>query len=159
MDHPRRHAKLAAILLAVALSHSTYRLFRQPCDPEDTASARLDLFQSSNGTDPTDEYTPTNADNDALAENRQRRREPRQQHPASLTRRSLGRALPERKREDGSRQKKRKARVEDVEVSYELEIRTDSQRGQGCEPCAVPVQTAGPPEDHRQAQESQPDRP
>ena len=60
---------LAAILLAVALSHPAYRLFRQPCDPEDTASARLDLFQSSNGTDPTDEYTPTNADNDALATN------------------------------------------------------------------------------------------
>jgi hypothetical protein len=60
---------LAAMFLAVALSHPAYRLFRQPCDLEDTPSARLDLFRSSDGTDPTDEYTPTGADNDALAMN------------------------------------------------------------------------------------------
>jgi hypothetical protein len=60
---------LAAIILAVVLSHPAYRIFHQPCDPEDTASARLDLFHASDGTDPTDEYTPTNADNDALATN------------------------------------------------------------------------------------------
>jgi hypothetical protein len=60
---------IAAIVLAVALSHPAYHQFRQPCDPEDTAPARLALFHSSAGTDPTDEYTPVNADNDALNPN------------------------------------------------------------------------------------------
>jgi uncharacterized membrane protein len=58
---------LAAVLLAIVLSHPAYRLFRQPCDPEDTAPARLALFHSTAGTDPTDEYTPNTADNDHLA--------------------------------------------------------------------------------------------
>lgn len=62
-------AALAAILLAVALSHPAYRVFRQPCDPVDTAAARLVLFHSDLGTDATDEYTPANADNDAIATN------------------------------------------------------------------------------------------
>jgi hypothetical protein len=55
-----------ALLLAAALALPAYHLFRQPCDPEDTAPARLALFHSSAGTDPTDEYTPIAADNDAL---------------------------------------------------------------------------------------------
>jgi len=54
------------LLLAAALALPAYHLFHQPCDPEDTASARLALFHSSAGTDPTDEYTPIAADNDAL---------------------------------------------------------------------------------------------
>jgi predicted membrane channel-forming protein YqfA (hemolysin III family) len=58
---------LAGFLIVVALSHSAYHFFRQPCDPEDTAPARLALFHSNDGTDPTDEYTPATADNDALA--------------------------------------------------------------------------------------------
>jgi hypothetical protein len=58
---------LAGVLIAIALSHPAYHFFRQPCDPEDTARARLALFHSNDGTDPTDEYTPTTADNDALA--------------------------------------------------------------------------------------------
>jgi hypothetical protein len=60
---------LAAIGVAAALTIPAYHLFRQPCDPADTAPARLALFQSSVGADPTDEYTPTNADNDALKPN------------------------------------------------------------------------------------------
>ncbi len=52
--------------LAAVLSFPAYHLFHQPCDPEDTAPARLTLFDSNAGTDPTDEYTPTSADNDVL---------------------------------------------------------------------------------------------
>jgi hypothetical protein len=57
---------LAAVILAAGFTHPAYRLFRQPCYPEDTAPARLALFHSDAGTDPTDEYTPNTADNDAL---------------------------------------------------------------------------------------------
>ena len=60
---------IATIALAVVLGHVAYLQFHQPCDPEDTAPARLALFRSSQGTDPTDEYTPTTADNDALTPN------------------------------------------------------------------------------------------
>jgi hypothetical protein len=60
---------LIAIPLLIALSVPTYRLFRQPCDPADTPPARLALFQSGFGTDPTDEYTPIGADSDALTPN------------------------------------------------------------------------------------------
>jgi hypothetical protein len=60
---------IAAIVLAFALSHPAYSQFRQPCDDEDIAPARLALFHSSDGTDPTDEYTPVDADNDALNPN------------------------------------------------------------------------------------------
>jgi hypothetical protein len=59
-------AAVAAVLIAVVLSHPAYHFFHQPCDPEDTAPARLALFHSNDGTDPTDEYTPIGADNDAL---------------------------------------------------------------------------------------------
>jgi hypothetical protein len=59
-------AKLLAVAALAALTIPAYHLFRQPCDPEDTAPARLALFHSNAGTDPTDEYTPTTADNDAL---------------------------------------------------------------------------------------------
>jgi len=60
---------LIAILLATVLTLPAYRLFRQPCDPADTVPARLALFESNAGTDPTDEYTPVTADNDALKPN------------------------------------------------------------------------------------------
>jgi hypothetical protein len=58
-----------ALILAAALTYPAYKIFHQPCDPEDTVQARLALFRSNQGTDPTDEYTPTNADNDSLAHN------------------------------------------------------------------------------------------
>jgi hypothetical protein len=52
--------------LATALVFPSYHYFRQPSDPEDSPRARLALFHSNLGTDPTDEYTPITADNDAL---------------------------------------------------------------------------------------------
>jgi hypothetical protein len=58
---------VASVMLASALIFPAYHSFRQPCAAEDTASARLALFHSSLGSDPTDEYTPISADNDALA--------------------------------------------------------------------------------------------
>jgi hypothetical protein len=69
---PRVHLKpitrtLIAVALAATLTYPAYTLFRQSCDEEDTPAARQALFQSNQGTDPTDEYTPTTADNDSLA--------------------------------------------------------------------------------------------
>jgi hypothetical protein len=52
--------------LVVALTLPAYRIFRQGCDTEDAVPARLALFHSNAGTDPTDEYTPQTADNDVL---------------------------------------------------------------------------------------------
>ncbi len=63
-----RYVVIASLLAAALFTLPAYRVFRQQCDPEDTVSARLATFLSSNpGTDPTDEYTPNTADNDALA--------------------------------------------------------------------------------------------
>jgi hypothetical protein len=59
-------ATITVGLLAIALTLPAYHVFHQPCDPEDTPAARLALFHSPVGTDPTDEYTPTAADNDRL---------------------------------------------------------------------------------------------
>jgi 6-pyruvoyl-tetrahydropterin synthase related domain len=55
------------LLIAAALTYPAYKIFHQACDPEDTVQARLTLFHSNQGTDPTDEYTPTTSDNDSLA--------------------------------------------------------------------------------------------
>ena len=55
------------IIVAVALTIPAYHAFNQPCDEEDNVTARVDLFHSNLGTDPTDEYTPATADNDSLA--------------------------------------------------------------------------------------------
>jgi hypothetical protein len=55
------------LVIAAALVLPAYTVFHQACDEEDTPQARLTLFQSNQGTEPTDEYTPTNADNDSLA--------------------------------------------------------------------------------------------
>jgi hypothetical protein len=57
-----------ALSVAAALTYPAYTIFHQPCDPEDTVSARLSLFHSNRGSEPTDEYTPSPADNDALAQ-------------------------------------------------------------------------------------------
>lgn len=56
----------AALALTLLLTLPAAHAFRQPCDDADTVPARLALFQSHAGTDPTDEYTPTTADNDVL---------------------------------------------------------------------------------------------
>jgi len=58
-----------AVTIAVALTYPSYSAFHQSCDEEDTPHAREALFHSNQGTDPTDEYTPTTADNDSLAHN------------------------------------------------------------------------------------------
>ncbi len=63
---PRKHATAITCVLAAAFVIPAYHLFRQPCDPEDAAPARYTAFQSHAGTDPTDEYTPAIADNEAL---------------------------------------------------------------------------------------------
>jgi uncharacterized membrane protein len=52
---------LAGCLILPCFSH-----FDQPCDTPDTVEARYTLFHSLAGTEPTDEYTPATADNDAL---------------------------------------------------------------------------------------------
>jgi hypothetical protein len=58
--------RIVVVVALAVLTIPAYHVFRQPCDPEDTAPARLALFHSNAGTDPTDEYTPVDADNDAL---------------------------------------------------------------------------------------------
>ena len=56
------------LVIAASLTWPAYHSFQQYCYPEDTIATRLALFQSANpGADPVDEYTPTGADNDALA--------------------------------------------------------------------------------------------
>jgi hypothetical protein len=62
-------AAIIAIAVSITLSVTAYTVFRQPCDEPDTVSARLALFRSNTGTDPTDEYAPTTADNDSLSQN------------------------------------------------------------------------------------------
>jgi uncharacterized membrane protein YfhO len=64
---PATTAAIAIAIVAV-LTYPAYHLFHQTCDPEDTVQARLTLFHSNQGTEPTDEYTPTTADNDSLAQ-------------------------------------------------------------------------------------------
>ena len=56
-----------ALTIAAALTHPAYHTFNQPCDEEDNVTARVALFHSNLGTEPTDEYTPATADNDTLA--------------------------------------------------------------------------------------------
>jgi hypothetical protein len=58
---------IIGLATAAALTFPAYTLFRQACDPEDTVAGRTALFHSKHGTEPTDEYTPNTADNDALA--------------------------------------------------------------------------------------------
>jgi hypothetical protein len=53
--------------LAAALILPAWHLFQQPCDEEDSVQARVALYHSNLGTEPTDEYTPASADNDSLA--------------------------------------------------------------------------------------------
>jgi hypothetical protein len=56
-----------AVLSALVFVVPSYYAFHQYCYPEDTTVERLRIFQAANpGTDPTDEYTPLDADNDLL---------------------------------------------------------------------------------------------
>ena len=56
----------AAISVAAALVLPEFRTFQQGCDVAETVTARLATFESHTGSNPTDEYTPMTADNDAL---------------------------------------------------------------------------------------------
>jgi len=57
---------MLALALAFLLTRPAYRLYQQRCYIEDTPATRLAQFHSTRGADPTDEYTPVGADNDAL---------------------------------------------------------------------------------------------
>lgn len=57
---------MASFALAVSLITPAWLLLHQTCEPENTVPARVALFHSNLGTEPTDEYTPATADNDSL---------------------------------------------------------------------------------------------
>ena len=57
---------ISSLLLAAAISFLLWKVFHQPCDPADTVPARVALFYSNLGTDPTDEYTPSWVDGDLV---------------------------------------------------------------------------------------------
>ena len=57
---------IPCLLLAAAISLPAWHLFHQPCDSADTVAARVALFHSNLGTDPTDEYTPSWVDGDLV---------------------------------------------------------------------------------------------
>ena len=59
---------ITTIVIATVFTYPAYAIFHQTCDVEDTVQARLALFHSNQGTEPTDEYTPTTADNDSLVQ-------------------------------------------------------------------------------------------
>jgi hypothetical protein len=56
---------VAVIFVAAMCTREMYA-FRQPCEAFDPPSARAQLFTAHHGVEPTDEYTPTDADNDVL---------------------------------------------------------------------------------------------
>lgn len=66
---PGRALLAAAILLPAILVPLAYRQFNQICYDEDVPSAQVAAFRAGDGIDPTDEYTPRTADNDALNDN------------------------------------------------------------------------------------------
>ncbi len=59
---------LFSLLLVAVLALPLASHFRQGCDDEDTVAARVAVFNARAGSEPTDEYTPTDADNDSLAQ-------------------------------------------------------------------------------------------
>jgi hypothetical protein len=63
---PSGSATALTLLLPIALTVISYRLYHQPCDPTDDPSNLAQLFSTHHGFPPTDEYTPTLADNDPL---------------------------------------------------------------------------------------------
>ena len=62
-------ATTLTLLLPLALAVPAYRLYHQPCDPTDDPTRLAQLFSTHHGFPPTDEYTPTLADNDPLRSN------------------------------------------------------------------------------------------
>ena len=59
-------ATIAALIFVAGMTAWKISAFRQPCEALDVPSIRAQLFASHHGVEPTDEYTPTNADNDVL---------------------------------------------------------------------------------------------
>jgi len=57
---------LLALLLPLALAFPAWRLYAQGCDPADMPGFIAGLVANHHGVPPTDEYTPTAADNDVL---------------------------------------------------------------------------------------------
>jgi hypothetical protein len=55
-----------AIAFVGAMTGREIVAFRQPCEALDFPAARAQLFTTGHGVEPTDEYTPTDADNDVL---------------------------------------------------------------------------------------------
>jgi hypothetical protein len=60
-------SSLLPLPLSLLLVFPAWHFFAQGCDFEDTVPARVALFHSNAGTEPTDEYTPKVDDNDALS--------------------------------------------------------------------------------------------
>ncbi|QMV18108.1 hypothetical protein GOB94_04925 [Granulicella sp. 5B5] len=69
---PTRHAlssilySLSPVFLCLALTVIGYRLYAQVCDQPDRPTTIAALYNTHHGAPPTDEYTPTAADNDVL---------------------------------------------------------------------------------------------
>lgn len=61
-----RGAAVAAIVVTLGMSALAQHLFRQGCEPGDLPAERFALLSTGHGMPPTDEYTPTAADNDSL---------------------------------------------------------------------------------------------
>ena len=59
-------AAILAVLFVGGMSARDISVFRQPCEALDPPAARAQLFTTHHGVEPTDEYTPTDADNDVL---------------------------------------------------------------------------------------------
>ena len=59
-------ASIPAIVFAGCMTSWNISAFRQPCEALDLPSVRVQLFASHHGVEPTDEYTPTGADNGFL---------------------------------------------------------------------------------------------
>lgn len=61
-------ATTTIVALVFVASMTTWKIsaFRQPCEDLDLPSVRAQLFSSHHGVEPTDEYTPTEADNGFL---------------------------------------------------------------------------------------------
>lgn len=63
----RRTAVLLVMLLVAASTTLAAKLFFQPCDATEAVASRVAVFNTHAGAEPTDEYTPKDADNDVLA--------------------------------------------------------------------------------------------
>jgi hypothetical protein len=64
-----RFAQIGALALPLALGLLCFHLYAQACEPHDTPANIAHLLATHHGLGPTDEYTPTDADNDYLRTN------------------------------------------------------------------------------------------